>query len=207
MNIKKCHLTRKHKTLAYALVFVLCLALVLTSHTIHLTPMDTIQDAERKAGLEPTEIVIQEGDLYLSESETALMLSRHSPWVRNWNQAPPVVIWDKSKVAPAYMTYWLIKDTANEVITLHLVGEVLMKEAVSVRAYYPEELGSSLYTTELSCPILTGDNGNHYIWLTQDIPYRTNETFVVPHCLDILDENGTILYTVSHIGTTTETIQ
>lgn len=207
MKRKKRHLTRKKKTLLYALVFVLCLVLVLTSHTIHLTPMHTIRDTERRAGLEPTEIVLSAEDLYLSESETALMLSRHSPWVRNWNPTPPAVIWDKSKEAPACMTYWLIQDTVNAVITLHLVGEVFLEEAVSVRAYYPEEPGDYLYTTELSSPIFTEDNGNHYVWLTQDIPYRTNETFVVPHCLDILDENGTILYTVSHIGTTTETIQ
>ena len=201
----KRHLTRKQKTLAYALVLILCLAYALAFHVIRLTPMQSIRAIEWRMGLEPTEIVMQEGDLYLSENENVLLLCRPTPQLLS-QALPPMVTLDKSKEDSAQMTYWLIKDTVNETITLHLVGEVFLEEADTVRVYNQEDPSYPLYSTEFSVPVITRNNGGQYFWLIQDLMYH-DQTFVVPQCLDILDKDGNVLYTCSYINTLSETIQ
>lgn len=202
---KRC-LTRKQKTLAYALVLILCLVYALVFHAIRLTPMQSIRAIEWRMGLEPTEIVMHEGDLYLSDNENVLLLCRPTPQLLS-QTLPPMVTLDKSKEDHACMTYWLIQDTVNETITLHLVGEVFLEGAYVVRVYNPEELSYPLHSTEFSVPVISRDNGGRYFWLIQDLMYYHDQTFVVPQCLDILDKDGNVLYTCSYINTLSETIQ
>lgn len=202
----KRHLTRKQKALVYALVLLLCLAYALIFHSIRLTPMQSIRAIEWRMGLEPTEIVMQKGDLYLSENEDVLILCRPTPQLLS-QSLPPLVVLDKSKEGTACMTYWLMQDTVNEVITLHLVGEVFLEKANMVRVYNPEERSGSIYSTEFSVPVIPRDKGGRYFWLIQDLMYYHDQTFVVPQFLDILDKDGNVLYTCSYINTLTETIQ
>jgi len=201
---KKRQRTQKQKAIRWALVFVVCLVIAQAFHIVRLTPMQTIRATEWRLGLEPTEIVLSEGDLYLSESETVLMLSKHEPRLTNIFIPPPVAIMDKSKDPSALAGGYVIFDIIGQTITLHLVGEVFLEDAHSVHAFNRYELNPALTSTELASIVFPTDNGRQYFWSVTEVPY--DDLFVIPHDLDVLDQNGNVLYGCE-IAWTSETIQ
>lgn len=206
---KKKHRTRKQKALRRALVFVLCLVFVKSFHVVRLTPMQTIRATEWRMGLEPTEIVMQEGDLYLSESETVLMLSKHEPRLTPFFVPPPVITLDKTKEdQPALACYYLIHNTIENYTTVWMMGEVFLEEADMVRAYTTSELAPNVYTSvEMSAPVIIKQNGGRYFCVDQTPLPIEGKKYIPPQYIDILDKEGNVLYTCSNIAATSETIQ
>lgn len=200
MKHKKKQRTRKQKALRRGIVFAAFLGLALHFHLFCLTPMQTIRATEFRMGLEPTEIVLSKDNLYLSESENVLMLSDHRPRLNVLFLPPPVAVMDKSHL-PIVAGGYVLTDYRNNQTTFHLVGEVFLEGAASVRVYHKDELQPFLRAVELTAEVFTAENGNRYFWSVTR--FELDQETPIPCNLDVLDENGAVLYTYSMLDTWT----
>jgi len=186
--------TRKEKTLLGCLVLVLLLAIAMGTHLIGFTPGQNVRAVEDLLGLAPTEPVMDRDDLYLTENEDVLLLTAYHPglWRDHWgNNSLNFVAMDKSDEPPAVGGgYW---NRAFAQSTLHLFGEVFLEEAVSVRAYYPVDPSFGHRPVELTAEVFTAHNGGRYFWSVTQV--ETNSFDTLPSALDVLDQDGNVLYT------------
>ena len=199
MKHKKTQRTRKQNALRRGIVFAVFLGLALHFHLFCLTPMQTIRATEFRMGLEPTEIVLSKDNLYLSESENVLMLSDHRPRLNVLFLPPPVAVMDKSHSPPIVAGGYFLADYRNNQMTVHLVGEVFLEGAASVRVYHKDELQPFLRAVELTAEVFTAENGNRYFWSVTR--FELDKDTPIPFNLDVLDENGAVLYTCNMLDT------
>ena len=186
--------TRKKKTLLGCLVLLLLLAIAMGTHLMGVTPGQNIRAVENLVGLAPTEPVMDRDDLYLTENQDVLLLTAYDPgcWRDRWgNNTLNFVAMDKYPDAPAIGGGYWNREFAQS--TLHLLGEVFLEEAVSVRAYCQASPYNQHPTVELTAEVFTAPNGSRCFWSVTQL--ETKEIDTLPYTMDLLDQDGNILYT------------
>lgn len=196
MKRNKKVLSRRQKTFCQALLLVLLLVVAMEFHLLCLTPNQTIRATEDCLGLSPTEPVLHQDSLYLSENKDVLLLTVYQPGLwrdRYSNDTLTFIAMDKpDNTLVVGGGYWY-QDYKTNRETFHLIGEVFLDEAVSVRAYCGVDPSYYYRSVELTADVFTADNGRRYFWSVTQRDMKPIDQ--LPFALEVLDRDGNVLYT------------
>lgn len=197
--MKRSLRTQKQNTIRWAAAILLLLALMkgldFWEHHPVYSPEQALRSAEAWLGAEETEVIaVKEAygaAFYLSYNEDTLMLTPFQFGLSSnrWNQGRPelsLALRQGSHPVQANFLTYTDPDTHTE--HLQIIGIVSLPDAVTVTAYHP----GSTEVNPLHSEIHKTNSGVQYFWIWED---SSSDVPLNDTTLDLLDENGTVLYT------------